>query len=204
MKKYNIILAVIFLATFASCGSTKITSSWREPDKEITINKLNKVLIVALLDNETSRRKAEDQMVAYLNGKGLVFYNYLNESFNEKDEGAIRNKIRDDGFDGAVTMRLVDVDKEEIYTKGNFSLYPNYNRNFSEYYFRNRQNFYTPGYYSTTKTYIVETNVYSIKENKIIWSGLTKTIDPKGIKKMTGEIAKVVYRKMIGEGFISE
>lgn len=204
MKNSSLILGMIFLTAIISCTSTKITSSWREPDKQVAVDKLNKVLIVALLDNETSRRKAEDQMVAYLNGKGVVSYNYLNERFNEQDEEAIRNKIRDDGFDGAVTMRLVDVDKERTYNRGDFANYPFYYRNFSGFYFRNWRNFYNPGYYSTTKTYTVETNVYSIKEDKIIWSGLTETTNPEGVKKMTAEITNVVYKKMISEGFISE
>ena len=77
-------------------------------------------------------------------------------------------------------------------------------RNFSGYYYRNWPFYSTPGYYSTTKTYTVEINVYSIKEDKIIWSGITQTINPDGVKKMTEEIADVVYKKMIAEGFISK
>ena len=50
------------------------------------INNLNKVLVVAWFKSETSQHKAE---------------------------GA---KIKNDGFDGAVTMRLINVDKEKIYT----------------------------------------------------------------------------------------
>jgi hypothetical protein len=45
--------------------------------------------------------------------------------------------------------------------------------------------------------------VYSIKEDRIIWSGLTETTDPDGVKKMTEEVANAVYKKMIKEGFIS-
>ena len=51
-------------------------------------------------------------------------------------------------------------------------------------------------------TILVETNVYSIKMDKIIWSGLTETTDPNGVKNMTEEVAKVVYKKMVKEGFI--
>ena len=204
MKK--IILPAFLVVTIiaASCTSTKITSSWREPDKAVVVDKLNKVLVVALFKDETSRHKAEDQMAGYLNGKGIVSYNYLKESFDKKNEDALREKIKKDGFDGAVTMRLVDVDKEENYTRGNISSYPAYYRNFSGYYYRSWSYYSTPGYYTTTKTYTIETNVYSIKEDKIIWSGLTETTNPDGVKKLTEEVAQVVYKKMIEEGFISK
>ena len=202
----NLILATYIFGILAisSCSSTKVTSTWREPNKAISLNKLNKVLVVALFQNETSRRKAEDQMVSYFDGKGVASYNYLDKNISTKNENAIREKIKNDGFDGAVTMRLLDVDKEEVYSRGNISMYPSYYRNFSGYYFRNWGYFSDPGYYSTTKTYTVETNVFSIKEDKIIWSGITKTTDPSGVTKMTDEIGKVVFNEMVKEGFISD
>lgn len=195
---YLLIISVVILA---SCNSTRIVSSWREPDKQITIENLHKVLVVAMFENETSRRKAEDQMVQYLDGKGVVSYTYLDDNFSKQNEEAIRRKIKMDGYDGAVTMRLIDVDKEKVYVP-NSNMYPIYYRNFSGYYFRTWPYYSTPGYYATTKTYTVETNVYSIKEDKIIWSGLTETTNPEGVKKMTEEVTKVVYSVMKKEGFI--
>jgi len=202
--KANIVKGLlIFSIATSSCTTTKITSSWREPNKEVAVSTLNKVLVVALFKDETSRHKAEDQMAGYLNGKGIVSYSYLDNNFDKKNEDALREKIKRDGFDGAVTMRLVDVDKEKIYTPGNTSFYPSYYRNFSGYYYRSYSYFSNPGYYSTTKTYTIETNVYSIKEDKIIWSALTKTTDPEGVQKMTEEVAEVIFKKMVKEGFIS-
>jgi hypothetical protein len=204
MKRNLLAIFLMCILILSSCTSTNITSSWREPDKQITLSQLNKVLVVALFRDETSRHKAEDQMAGYLGGKGIVSYNYLKESFDKKNEDALREKIKADGFDGAVTMRLIDVDKEKIYTPGNLSLYPTYYRNFSGYYHRSYSYFSNPGYYTSTKTYTVETNVYSIKEDKIIWSSLSKTTNPDGVNKLTEEVAAAVYKKMMKENFISK
>lgn len=185
-----------------SCVSTQIVSSWREPDKTVTIDALHKVLVVALFNNEQNRHRAEDQMVQYLGGSGLVSYNYLDDNMSRKNEMAIRDKIRDDGFDGAVTMRLIDVDRERTYIPGNMSSYPSYYGRFSGYY-SNSWNYYsTPGYYATTKTYTIEINVYSIKQDKIIWTGVTETTNPDGVQKLTEAVVKVVYKQMVKEGFI--
>lgn len=200
----NLIILILSLIVLASCSSTHITSSWREPNKALKIRNLNKVLVVALFKNETSSHNAEDEMVRYLNGKGIVSYDYLNEKFNRKNEDAIRAKIKKDGYDGAITMRLIDVDKETNYSQGTISAYPIYYQSFSGYYFRNYNYYKEPGYYTTTKTYTVETNVYSIKEDKIIWTGLTETTNPNGVDKMTKEIAKVIYKQMVKEGFITK
>jgi hypothetical protein len=45
--------------------------------------------------------------------------------------------------------------------------------------------------------------VFSIKEDKIIWTGVTKTTDPSGVVKITDEIGKAVFNEMVKEGFIS-
>ena len=200
MKNIKLIFALFIILT--SCSNTHITSSWREPDKNLKISNLNKVLVVALFKNQSSSHNAEDEMVRYLNGKGLVSYNYFTPNFNKKNENAIRLRIKKDGFDGAVTMRLLDVDKETNYSQGAITTYPVYYQTFSGYYYRNWRYYNEPGYYSPTKTYTVETNVYSIKEDKIIWSGVTETTNPEGVDKMTKEIAKIIFNKMKKEGFI--
>lgn len=204
MKKISVLAFLLSSIFFVSCNSTKITSSWRDPDVHVHINQLNKVLVVALLKNETNRHKAEDEMVKYLNGKGIVSYNYLDENFNKKDETELRKKIKSDGFDGAITMRLIDVDKEKVYVPGERNLYPDYYNNFNSYYHRNIEFYTTPGYYVVTKTFLVETVVYSIADDKIIWSGITKTFNPEGAEKMSSEITKTIYKKMTAEGFIKK
>lgn len=202
MKKLPFFTCLIATIMTVACSSTKITSSWREPDKTLTINQLNKVLVVALFNNETNRHKAEDQMAGYLKGKGVVSYNYFSDKFDRKNEDVIRESIAAAGFDGAVTMRLIDVEKEKIYMPSNMPLYPAYSRNFPAYYYRNYGYYQQENYYRTTRIYTVETNVYSIKENKIIWSAITQTTDPEGVDKLTSEIAQVVYKRMVKEGFL--
>jgi hypothetical protein len=198
----NLLYVILVITIFTSCNSTKISNSWREPNKQLYTGEWNKILVVALLKNETYRRKVEDELLNYLNGKGIVSYNYLNDDFNNIDEDKFRNKIKADGFDGAISMRLIDVDKEKVFIPEQHNLYPYYYQNFSCHYQQGSISYRTPGYYSMNKTFIVETVVYSIKEDKIIWSGITKSFNPVGVVKMTSDISKLIYKKMLSEGFI--
>ena len=63
MKK-NLLLTIAIATLLLSCNSTRITKTWKDPDASVSIEKLNKVLVVALLKDETSRRVAEDKMVS--------------------------------------------------------------------------------------------------------------------------------------------
>ena len=204
MRKIILPAYVLLIIILSACNSTRITSVWREVDKKVSLNKLNKVLVVAFFSTETARHKSEDQMVMFLDGKGVASYNYLAAGFDKKNETALRNKINYDGFDGAITMRLVDVEKEKSYFSRDAYYPPPYNRSFGGYYYWNMPFYSSPDYFAATKTYTVETNVFSIKEDKIIWSGITKTTDPEGVNKMMEEIVLVIYKRMLKEGFISK
>ncbi len=199
--KRIILLATLF-ALLISCNSTKIVSSWREPDKQVDFEKLNKILVVALLKNENSRHLAETEMVKFLDGKGFASFDYLKASFNKSDENALREKIKKDGFDGAITMRLIDVERERNYMLSNIG--PNrWNPiSFPNYYYRNWPGNQADGYFLTTKTFVVEVAIFSIIEDKIIWTSETKTINPAGVEQMTKEISKVLYKRMVKEGFL--
>lgn len=201
MKNF-LFYALFIIVILNSCNSTKITNSWREPNKKLFTGEWNKILVVALLNNETNRRKVEEELLKYLNGKGVVSYKYLNDDYNNIDIEKFRDKIKGDGFDGAITMRLIDVDKERVFMPEQQNLYPIYYQNFSGYYRRGWISYKTPGYYSLNKIFIVETVVYSIKEDKIIWSGITESFNPDGVVNMTKDISKLIYKKMISEGFV--
>ena len=201
MKK---IICLAFIAVLiTSCGSsTHIVKSWRSPEVTVDMQKLNKVLVVANLKNETNRHATEDQLVAMLKGKGVASYNYLTKEILEEKESVIKQRLTNEGFDGVIIMRLADVAKDVNYIPGNFNSFPGYYNRFWPYYWNTRNNFYQPGHYETTKKYTVETNVYSLLRDKLIWSGLTSSVDPQNVEKLMSEVAKEVYEKMKKEGFI--
>ncbi|MEN9570577.1 MAG: hypothetical protein RL172_1808 [Bacteroidota bacterium] len=208
MKQLFMVGILLTALITSSCNSTKIAKSWRDADTQVSLDKLDKILVVAMLRNEANRRSTEDKLVAMLKNKGVTgipSYQYIGGTEVKKEiSEAIREQLHADGFDGAITMRLVDVDKEVNYTPGTFSTYPVYYRSFGGYMRRGWEYYSTPDRYYTTKTYSVETNVFSIKKDKLIWSSLTESTDPGGVDKMTDEVSKVVYKSMLKEGFITQ
>jgi hypothetical protein len=200
MKKITLFLTLLVFSF--SCKSTKIASSWKEPGKEVDLKKLNKILVVAMLKNENSRHQAETEILEFLDGKGVASFDYLKTDFDKSNEEALREKIKKDGFDGAITMRLLDVERERTYTLSYIG--PNgWNPiTFQNYYYRNWPSNHGPGYFLTTKTFVVEIAIFSIIEDKIIWTSETQTVNPDGVDKMTKEISKVLYKRMVKEGFL--
>ena len=202
MKKLIYLALVVVIIN--ACGTTaRVEKSWRDPDVSINMTHLNKVLVVALLKNEAVRRSTEDQLVAMLHGKGVASYNILTKDIKQENEQSIRNELQNQNFDGAIIMRLADVARDIRYVPGTYNTYPGYYGRFWPYYWNSWPYYYQPGYYETTKTFTVETNVYTFPNDKLIWSGITTSVDPKNVDKLMQASAKAVYKKMTEEGFIT-
>ncbi|TAE17272.1 MAG: hypothetical protein EAY72_02870 [Bacteroidetes bacterium] len=202
MNIKNLVLgSMLFLA--ACGGNTQLQKSWSDPETTVDVRKLNKVLVVAHMKDETSRRTVEDEMVQFLQGKGKQSYNILTQNISKNNEEAIKKQIEGEGFDGVVMLRLVDVEKDVDYTPGTYNTMPMYHRSFWPYYWNSYNMYYTPGHYTTTKNYSVETKVYSLKQDKLVFTALTNTGNPSNVTDLVKGVTKTVYNEMIKQGFLA-
>lgn len=184
---------------FAACGtSTQIVDSWRDPDVMVDTAKVRQFVIAALLKNPAVRRQVEDQIAAQFPGKAVQSYKELGESELKDDDAMYNQKLKNDGFDGIVMMRLVDVDKSSRYVPGAYPYYGSW-RGYWRYSWRG---YYDPGYYTTDKYYNVEVTVYSLIRDKLIWTANTSTVNPSGRGELFAEVSKAVVKKMKSEGFL--
>jgi hypothetical protein len=201
--KSNPILLVIFTSllfvSLASCNSIKVVTSWREPDASVSASQLNKFVVAALLKNQAVRRKTEDLMAADFPGKAVQSYKELGETELKENNEFYNQKLKGEGFDGMVVMRLLQVDKNKRYVPGN---YPDYYHTWGLYYTAAWTGFFTPGYYATDKIFDVEVNVYSFKRGKLIWSATTSTVNPAGSDELYDDVIKAVKKRMKKEGFL--
>jgi hypothetical protein len=199
----NLILSLIVISTLVSCGpSTKMEKSWMEPGASVTASAPNKVLVIAMVKDETSRRVIEDHLVKRVSGTGVASYTLVStDMLKEASDEALKKILTDGKFTHIILMRLADVEKETSYVPGTTtSYYGGYGR----YYGYGAGMYSTPGYYTTDKNYFVETTVYSINPDKLLWTGTTKTVNPSKVEKTVNDIADVVAEKMKKDGFLKK
>lgn len=192
----NLILSAVVMTILVSCGpSTKIEKSWMEPGASVTMGPDNKTLVVALVKDETSRRVIEDQLVKRLGANAVSSYTILTDASEE----ALKQKLTDGKFTHVLMMRLADIEKETSYVPGTTTaFYGGYGR----YYGYGAGMYSTPGYYTTDKNYFVESTVYTVNPDKLVWTGTTKTVNPSKIEKTVNDIADIVSEKMKKDGFL--
>lgn len=204
MKRMFVVLTVILLS---GCGTnSSIVSSWRDPQITISSENFKKVLVVALIKNEATRRVIENRITAS-NPIFHASYPFLNQISNELTDDQKLKILNDENFDGVVTMRLVSKEKQTEYVPGinNSFYYGGYNGllyggPFGGWYGMYANDFYTPGYYVENTYYIVETNVFSLKEKKLIWTATTKSSDVSDIGATVDDIMRTIVYEMKKDG----
>jgi hypothetical protein len=198
MKKY--LVFAFFAAFMFSCGpSTEIQQSWKDPGTTTTLDQYSKILVVVFAKDETTRRKAEEQFVALMRGKGVASYTYKVMVDKGGDAEAVTSAVIADGFDCATVTRLVDKEKETSYVPGTTT---GYYGGFRGYYGYGYGGYSSPGYYVEDKVYTIETNVYDLKKDKLVWSGVTKTTNPGKMDKELNIYADVLAAQMRKDGFL--
>lgn len=208
MKKYLVLFVAVL--TLSGCGSnTSIVNSWRDPKITVAQEHFKKVLVVALVKDEASRRITENRIAAS-NPIFKTSYQYLNETTKQLTQEQKLKILQDENFDGVVTMRLVSTDKETSYVPGTYTgmyyggfdgMYTGmYGYGFGNWYGMYSPNFYDPGYYQETTSYMVETNIFSLKENKLIWTGTTKSEYVTDLGQTVDAIMQAVVGEMKKDG----
>jgi hypothetical protein len=190
---YTLVLLVLL-----SCGSnkTQIVKSWKAPDVGVDKAEYKKILISVLVKDEETRQFVEDRIVK----TNSAFYP-SHTIFKSKEimQNVDRSKalLKEQNFDGVITMQLVKTDVTDRFVpdtfNGGYWGYHNY------YY----AGFWEPGYYREENSYLIETNVFSLKEDKLLWAGITSTVDPKTLEKAIDDILKEVRSQMIKDKLIS-
>ncbi|MBZ5856063.1 hypothetical protein [Flavihumibacter profundi] len=197
MKK---LLAVILIGTLFSCSpSTQIEKSWREPGSTYTKSPNNKVLVIAMVKDEAARRTIEDNIVKRI-GTAVASYSAITaEMIKSAKEDDLTNFLKQGNYTHILLMRLADVEKETSYVPGSTG---GYYGGYGRYYGYGAGYYSSPGYYTTDKNYFVETTIYSVNPDKLLWTCTTKTVNPSKVEKTIDEIATAITDKMKKDGFI--
>jgi hypothetical protein len=194
-KVAGILLATIFLA---ACANTKISQSWVEPDNK---RSYDDILIIGIAESEQNRRAYESHFVESLRAVGTeAEASYKLIKSNEKfDRDTITKAIEGMGINGVLITHMVAVDEETIYRPtmdympmygggyygGMYSYYPHVNSYVT-----------SPGYYTTQETYTLETNLYDVESEELVWSARSRTFAPDSVQEIIVDLTKLLIKDL--------
>jgi hypothetical protein len=207
--KIKLLLSVLAISVFIGCGSaTQIVKTWTDPSLNgETVPSFNKVLVIAQLKDDSSRRIAEDKLVASSSkGNFVASYNYLKPGQNNQNLAV--SELLKDGIEAIILMRLTDIAKTTDYVQGTayyggWGFGRGFYGGFGGWGYGGPM-YATPNYYEQNKTYYVETNIYDVKSNKLLWSGTTSTLNPTKATDAIDEIILAIKTELYNKGLIKK
>ena len=191
LHRYILLLAAALLAALAGgCASTEIVSAWRDPG--LSRVPFRKVLVVFQHSDPALRRQAEMTMAADIPNAVPAHAIFSDEEV--RDIERVKGRVRQEGFDSAVIMRVVSMNREVSYVPGRLYAVPSYYHGFYGYWGYGWRSVHEPGYMRADRVVTIATNVYSVADDKLVWASQSETFNPGSLRNAVHEVVRVTSR----------
>ena len=187
-------------------AKTKFKTAWKSPEAtQITLEPGDKVLAMVISTHDDSRNGAEVALAAELKKRGveaIPAYTVIPKSVIQ-DEDKARPYVEKAGCTYAVIMRVVSQEKD---IKGSGPMYtavytgPYYGGLYGGYWGFGWGMAYSAGNIQIDTKVSVETLVYDLGTDKLIWAGMSETVNPSTALKFIKELVNEVGKEMRKQG----
>lgn len=199
-RRARSITILVLLAGFvASCAtSTQLTSQWKDPGYTGTPGQ--KVAVIAVTGTERNTMIWESSMSTALQSAGAVpvagSTMFPNTWAGQKpDSATLVNTINQSGVQLVMVSRLTAVNQVQTYVPGTVT-YGYYG------YYGGGGIYGSPGYYETDTEVVLETNVFDVYTQKLVWSAASSTLDPSNANDAATSISNTVVQNMVSTGVL--
>lgn len=200
---YGLVLSAALVA--GACATTTFHSTWKAPGAQPGNFKGKKVAALIVSKEEGVRYGAEDALARELTARGAVgiaAYSLIPKELVQDKEKA-KAFLEKAQVAGVVAMRVVGKDKEISSTPGGYYGGPAYATFWGAgYYGYGWGAVYSPSYVQTDTIVVVETLVYSLEQDKLVWAGQSETTNPEKVGPFIKELVAKAAAEMKKQGLI--
>ncbi|MBU0715098.1 MAG: hypothetical protein KJ964_07060 [Verrucomicrobia bacterium] len=181
------------LLLLTACTTTKVLDEWRNTD--VTGTRFGHLAVVALFKQDQTRRMFEDEFAWQISNQGqMVTRSYnLVPSLNESTTGRIATIAKAVGTDGVLVIRMVNSKQPAKTADDNSSPVP---MNLSGFLQHSWKDNYDPPDQVTNAVMNVESRLFDVKNEKLVWSLATESKNQFGLKWEINLLAKRVLDKL--------
>ena len=189
--------AAASLFLLASCASTKIVGSWKEPGFQ---GPIRKVVVVGVFETYDTRKIFEYDFADRLKGRGVEaipsYHIFPGDKLPTKEESVAEFRKR--GVDHVLVTRILDAETWTNVYRGKSYFVPTYYGYYGDYY----------GYAYTTGRAVqegfayTETNLFELDKEKLVWSSRAETDFKARRYELIKAFVKATIDRMSSEGVV--
>jgi hypothetical protein len=190
------LLSILAITVLPLMADTKIVHRWVLTG--VPMPRFQKMLVASIMENYLIRQEFEDEMEKLLEKysvEGIQSYMVLPPR-NEMMEGELKQRIKESSLDSVLVVRPKAVvnETEQVVTPylpppGYYTFWPYWNTAY--------RGFCPSSSYTKENVVVrVEFNLYSTKDEKLVWSGESDTIYEKNFEKLGKGYAQALVNQL--------
>ena len=178
----HVAVAAMALASAVACSqSMKLVRSWSDP--ALTEGSVKSVFVIGVSTSNVMRKTYEDTFYLALQSKNLkVLQGYeLIPDIQKVDKDAVKAELQKRGVTHVLVSRVVDRKQVEQYHPPTYTTvgvgyggYPGYYGGWGSYMSVGYSTMASPGYTTLHTIVSVESNLYDVNTEKMVWTGLSE------------------------------
>jgi hypothetical protein len=200
MRRTVLVLVILAAATIAVVQAAKFTSVWVAPDISSIGFAGKKVAALVITKDDGLRQSAEEALVRQLDALGIqgeASYR-LAPAPVLQDKDKARAWFEKVGVEGVVAMRIVSADKVTTYSPATFTT--GYYGSLWGYYGYSWGVAWSPAFSSEDTKIVVETLIFSVPKDKLLWAGVSETTNPKNTDVFMKDLVSKAVKEMKKQG----
>jgi hypothetical protein len=198
-SKWHLAATFSLAACLGACATSSLESSSAEPSATAQSFAFDKVLVIAMARDDSVRRSAERALDRVLSngprgraGKLVAVPSY--EVLTGSDLGdihATKPKLQAAGFDGVVLLAYSSTEHWVNAQPAGF---------WYDYGYSSGSMMYDPGAASIQTIVRAQVRIYSLSEDRMLWSGTSRSGAPSRIEDLVVDVAAAVIRDLEDRG----
>jgi hypothetical protein len=183
-----------------ACATAKFNATWENPEaRPLSLQAGDKLLAMVVIKNDGMRRMAEDSLASAISARGVrgvPSYTVIPAELT-KDQDKAKAAVEKVGAAGAVVMRVLAKDKvssSQQSTSNSYTAYWDGDFGWSMPY--------NPIDMRSDTVLVVETLIYDLRQDKIVWAGQSQTANPSKVDALVTELADQTARQLRKQGLV--
>ena len=197
------IIGMALISVSVHAGS-KYKTTWRASEVGPQSFAGKKVAAVVISGDESLRVSSEEALVRELAGRGVqgvAAYRIVpKEALRQADTA--RPFFERAGLDGVIVLRPVSLERERTYTPETWAS-PYYGTLWG-YYGYGWGGVTTGGYVTDTPVLTVETLIFSLPKDRLIWAGVSETKHPESVQKVVADLVRSAAKELKKQGLTTK
>ena len=202
-RTVTVIIGIVLTSMSVHAGA-KYKTTWRASEVGAQSFAGKKVAAVVISDDESLRVSSEEALVRELAGRGVqgvAAYRLVPKEALRKAETA-RPFFERAGLEGVIILRPVSLERQRTYTPDMWAM-PSYGTLWG-YYGYGWGSVTTGGYITDTTVLTVETLIFSIPRDRLIWAGVSETEHPESVQKVVADLVRSAAKELKKQGLVAK